>query len=545
MNEIKKYLKNNLPIDDKLHVIGVVSNCCLYDIRYKLASEFIKRMEEEDNIIFYLTELAYGDQEFTITSSDNPRHLQLRTKVPLWHKENLINITIKKLLPKTWKAVAWLDTDIEFENNSWALDTLKLLNKFDIVQMFSRCLYLDNCNNPEQLQQGYVFLDYNGIEKKNIGLNYPHPGYAWACTADFYNRINGLFEYGIVGSGDNYLLKSLYNLENKVISISIYFDDFYKKYFNNVVKQNPKIGYVPVTIKHYYHGEKNNRQYNSRNTILSKNNYDPEKDLTKDENGLLIPTSSCPQKMLDEIFQYFVNRKESTIQSPNINANLLLLSKTNIVKQPPISFTKTSKSKVELTNEEIIGSSEACLKGDPLGFKKAEEIKKEQELKKIEAIKKAEEIKKTQELKKAEEIKKAQELKKERELKRIEELKKAEEIKKLEAEKKAEAIKKAQELKKAEELKKSEAIKKEEELKKYNNKKKAEELEQKKIDDQRRLEITKANELKKALEIKKAFQKKALETEPELKPEPIKKTYKIIKPEDSRKKSYTLPNNPI
>ena len=332
MIEIKKYIKNNSKIEDKLHVIGVVSNCCLYDIRYKLTNEFIKRMEEEENIIFYLTELVYGDQDFTITLPDNPRHLQLRTEIPLWHKENLINITIKKLLPETWKAVAWIDTDIEFDNYTWSSDTLKLLKEFDIVQLFSHCLYLDPINNPETIYQSYAFLDYNKLNKKSFGIAYPHPGYAWACTHDFYNRINGLFEYGIVGGGDYYLVKALYNLENKINNVSIYFDDFYKKYFTNVVNQKPKIGYVPVIIKHYYHGDINNRQYGSRYNILIKNNYDPENYITKDENGLLIPSTKCPKNILNEVLAYFKNRKETDTQQPdNLNVFKLLSIKKNLI----------------------------------------------------------------------------------------------------------------------------------------------------------------------------------------------------------------------
>ena len=78
--------------------------------------------------------------------------------------------------------------------------------------MFSHCLYLDNNNNPEVVHPGYAFFNYNNLTKRSAVIGYPHPGYGWACTRDFYNRINGLFEYGIVGSGDLYLVNALYNL---------------------------------------------------------------------------------------------------------------------------------------------------------------------------------------------------------------------------------------------------------------------------------------------------------------------------------------------
>ena len=48
VNEIKAAIKNNDPIEEKLHVILVISNPCLYARRYILLKEFVKRMEEEE-----------------------------------------------------------------------------------------------------------------------------------------------------------------------------------------------------------------------------------------------------------------------------------------------------------------------------------------------------------------------------------------------------------------------------------------------------------------------------------------------------------------
>lgn len=40
----------------------------------------------------------------------------------------MINLGVRYLLPEKWKAFAWIDADIEFENSTWAVDTLKILN---------------------------------------------------------------------------------------------------------------------------------------------------------------------------------------------------------------------------------------------------------------------------------------------------------------------------------------------------------------------------------------------------------------------------------
>ena len=42
-NDIKYAIKNNEPIEDKLNVIIVISNPCLFKRRYILAQDFIER----------------------------------------------------------------------------------------------------------------------------------------------------------------------------------------------------------------------------------------------------------------------------------------------------------------------------------------------------------------------------------------------------------------------------------------------------------------------------------------------------------------------
>jgi hypothetical protein len=77
-NDNTKYLLlNNKPIEEKLHVVAVVSNPCNFKIRYKLTNEFIKRMEKEPNVILYVVELVYNNQEFEITSADNKSNKHL------------------------------------------------------------------------------------------------------------------------------------------------------------------------------------------------------------------------------------------------------------------------------------------------------------------------------------------------------------------------------------------------------------------------------------------------------------------------------------
>jgi hypothetical protein len=311
-NYIKHAIENNDPIEDKLNVIIVISNPCLYAIRYILIKEFIKRIElQEPNVNLYVVELIYGKQKYIITDKNNKNHLQIKTKIPLWHKENMINIGIKKLLPSNWKAVAWIDADIEFESSTWALDTLKLLNGCsDIVQLFSHCLDMNKDGYTMKVfsSGGFQYVKKHGYVSN--GPDFWHPGFAWACTRKAYEKIGGLFELGILGSGDNIMMLSL--IGNGFKSINENSNESYK---NKIITFQEKIktlrfGYVPGVIRHHYHGSKKNRKYSERWQILVKHNYDPDTFISKDKNGILIPTKDCPRQLLDDIYNYFKERNE-------------------------------------------------------------------------------------------------------------------------------------------------------------------------------------------------------------------------------------------
>ncbi len=308
-NLIYDALTSNILADDVLHVISVVSNICEYKRRWQLFNEYIERMNKYPNIKLYIVELAYGNQDFHVTSPTNPQHLQLRTQFALWHKENLINIGIRKLLPANWNTVAWIDGDIEFENPNWAIDTLKILTKFDVVQLFTTCFDLNQHNIPMSIWQGFGYKFCNGEKYEPIrGINYWHSGYAWACTRNYFEKVGGLYDKGILGSGD-YIMTQGYlgkcGFGNKTL---VEFRDDINKY--TVGFDKVKVGYIPTNIKHYFHGLKANRKYSERNQILTKYHYDPNVHLKYNEYGILVPTEYMSMEFLIDIYNYFRERNE-------------------------------------------------------------------------------------------------------------------------------------------------------------------------------------------------------------------------------------------
>lgn len=312
-NDIKLAIKNNDPIEEKLHVILVLSNPCLFAKRYILLKEFVKRIEmEETNVLLYIVELAYDNQDYHITEKNNPRHLQIRTKVPLWHKENMINLGVKYLLPSYYKAFAWIDADIEFESVTWATDALKILNgSKDIIQLFSHSLDMNAKKQTMTMRSCAGYQYSKGNKYYSSGNDYWHSGYAWAMTRRAYEKIGGLYELGILGSGDFIMLMSLLNKGE--VSVNSNNSEDYKKTILDFQKNisSLRLGYVPGVIRHHFHGSKKNRKYTERWKILVEHNYQPTVYITKDEKGILIPTPEFPEEFIKDIYQYFLERNEN------------------------------------------------------------------------------------------------------------------------------------------------------------------------------------------------------------------------------------------
>lgn len=312
IDDIKYSISNNDPIEEKLNVIIVISNPCLYVKRYKLLNQFVKRInEEEEYVNLFIVEMIYQNQKFIITNKDNKNHLQLKTDIPIWHKENMVNLGVKYLLPKNYKAFAWIDADIEFENNLWALDTLKILNgSKDVVQLFSHCI---DMNYDETTLNIFNSIGYSYNKNKKYvskGLDYWHPGYAWAMTRKAYEKVGGLYDKGVLGSGDSIMALSFIN-RVKLMNNLEYSIDYNNSMLEYQKKTNKlRLGYTPGVIRHYYHGSKHNRRYTERWKILMNHQYSPYNHLIYDKVGILIPTESFSQEFKNDILNYFKERKE-------------------------------------------------------------------------------------------------------------------------------------------------------------------------------------------------------------------------------------------
>jgi hypothetical protein len=307
-----KFMADNVKVEKltnrcKLYVIAVVSNPARFAKRYKLFQEFCDRMACEEYIELVTIELQQKHRPFVTDSL-----LRFRTNDEIWYKENLINLAIK-YLPSDWEYVAWVDTDIEFQNKDWALETIELLQTYKVVQMFSHAIDMGERKETLHVHTGFAYQYVNGETWRpaKYGCQW-HPGYAWACTRSAFDGVGGLIDFSILGSADNHMALSFIGLVEKSLHSSL--NPNYKllcKIFQERCEKHIKrsLGFLPGTILHYFHGNKPDRQYQDRWKILINNDFDPLRDIVKDYRGLY-QLQDDKIKLRDDIIMYFRTRNE-------------------------------------------------------------------------------------------------------------------------------------------------------------------------------------------------------------------------------------------
>lgn len=307
----------------KLDVVAVISNPVRFQRRYTLFIEFCERMRAEPNVRLLAVELQQRGRPFVTDAQ-----VKLRTKDEVWYKENLINIGVQHL-PADWEYMAWIDTDIEFQNKNWVDDTIHELQTYDIVQLFSHAIDLGPRGQAMLTHIGFNYLYVNGEPMGNYdpgAKNYKlgHTGYAFACRKSAYDAMGGLMEFPILGSADAHMCMAWIGKVRRTLHPDLHPNyhllcHIYEERCERHIQRN--IGFVHGTILHSWHGKKADRQYASRWKILINNLFDPLRDLKKDHHNLWQLETLKP-KLRDDIRLYFRQRHEDSTDLGSDFANV-------------------------------------------------------------------------------------------------------------------------------------------------------------------------------------------------------------------------------
>lgn len=316
----------------KFYVITVCSNPVRYQARWKLLKEFEQHITELGGKLL-IVEQAFGNREFQVTSASNPMHLQVRTDHELWHKENMINLSVQRLtmIDPSFEYVAWIDGDIVFQRKDVLLETAQQLQHYDIVQMFSHVIDMGPQMEYIQQNNGFVYMYHQNLcyppqtnghggyyAAATHGKTFWHPGYAWAARRRFFDKIQ-LMDQAILGAGDHHMALGL--IGQAARSLPGHCSEGYKKMVMGWEKQaahafKRNVGFVPGVITHNWHGKKSDRKYVERWGIITKNKFDPVTDLTRDSYGLWRLNMAHGERSIrlrDDIRIYFRQRNEDSI----------------------------------------------------------------------------------------------------------------------------------------------------------------------------------------------------------------------------------------
>jgi hypothetical protein len=326
------------PFDlDKAHIVTMISNPARYESRYELFFPFQEHiLQTTPN--FWVCELQTGDRPFVVTDASNPRHLQVRSVEELWHKENCLNLIMRKMAIQCpdWKYVGWVDADIQFLRPDWFSEMIHQLQIYHVIQMFETATDLGPTGQAINIHKSFManYLDKGAPHAGDLPddeewyMQHGHPGYAWAATRTAINTMGGLYDRSILGSGDRNMAYALIGRVEQSYNENIaesYKRDL-KDYERECLILNMDVGVMEGNILHAYHGPKQLRGYKSRWEILVHNEYDPDRDIKEDAQGLYQLTNRKP-RLRDDIRRYFRERDEDSkslansngIKKPNLN----------------------------------------------------------------------------------------------------------------------------------------------------------------------------------------------------------------------------------
>jgi len=355
--------------DQTLHLVMVYNNPFRWETRRRLFNQAIRQMLAMPNLIVYAVELAFDQRPYEVTdptqadyAQSAPGHrvdIQLRTDSVLWHKERLINLGVRAF-PPGWRYGGYCDADFSFTRWDWALEAIHMLQHHQFVQLFSS--YTDitghmptswEGSRPYRMSSSFAWNYMHQAEFKAsmerrrrdnnngggrgggdsyapqmamamaMGPVFPYgmapgaTGGAWAWRRQAFTTVGGLLDTCILGSGDWHMAFGLAESTNVAAEMK----RCTRPYMNKVLqwqeramelKMHPgksAIGCIDQHVIHQFHGSKTRRQYGERWKILQQHQFDPDRDITQDWQGVWRWTGNKPG-LRDDVQRYFVTRVE-------------------------------------------------------------------------------------------------------------------------------------------------------------------------------------------------------------------------------------------
>lgn len=298
---------------EMLHVALVYTNARRWETRRRLFEDCRRHLEKFPQVSVHVCELAYGDRPFEVSA---PGDLQLRTQHELWHKENLINLCVRRF-PAGWRYGATIDGDFHMTNMHWAGDAIQELQHHPFVQLYSNLIYLSASHRPHRMMPSFA---WNWLNRRSLcRADQDSPGAvggAWAFTREAFDTVGGMLDACICGSGDWHMAFGLAGRASgsrELKSTHPNYAAMIRAWQERAKMLRGDIGCIDHMALHHWHGTLQNRAYGSRISILIENGFDPLTDIAYDCQGVLRLTGAKPQ-LRDDLRAYFRARNEDSLE---------------------------------------------------------------------------------------------------------------------------------------------------------------------------------------------------------------------------------------
>jgi len=241
-------------------------------------------------------EVTFDDDLPEIESST--RIIGTRADNLMWQKEAVMNHALKAT---TAKYFAWVDHDLVFSDPYWLTKAIELLDAGHVaVQLFSKVIRLG--------------LDRSAITDRSSAMagGAGNPGGAWIASTEFLREIGGFETSNLFGGGDQVFHDCFVGRPGGHIGqYSPRLAEAITRWVANAASVRGKrtASYVDQTAYHLWHGDIKDRQYSTRYRILKDSDFDPQRDIEIQDNGLL-RWSSHKSELHEWVSNFFANRRE-------------------------------------------------------------------------------------------------------------------------------------------------------------------------------------------------------------------------------------------
>ena len=150
-----------------------------------------------------------------------------------------------------------------------ALNSLHQLQHYNIIQPWQSAADLDFHGNIMNTWTSFGSLCakgqpmYRDKTREEQGYKYGHTGYAWVCTRYFYENVEKLADFNIVGAGDHLMGWACLNMVDLTMpkNISKGYRDMCEAWQKKAFYASAgMVGFTPGRIEHNWHGSKVKRK---------------------------------------------------------------------------------------------------------------------------------------------------------------------------------------------------------------------------------------------------------------------------------------------